>query len=240
MGLITPFNYLVFDGKSSADFGVWISGGGTFNAPARDVETVAVPGRNGLLYFDNGRFNNTDVVYPAFISRDFEPRIKAFRAWLCSKVGYKRLEDTYHPDEYRKAIYKSGLDVTAAVRNLGGSFDLAFDCMPQRFLKSGEIPVRFEAGGVLFNPTVYTAKPVIRCIGTAGSVTVGGVSVEITGASTYADIDCEEMEVTEGSTLLNSTTVLTDGAFPVIDPGKVEISFSGFSAVEITPNWWTL
>ena len=30
-------HYLTFDGKNSRDFGVWISGGGTFNAPARDL-----------------------------------------------------------------------------------------------------------------------------------------------------------------------------------------------------------
>lgn len=32
MGVI-PYQYFVFGGKSSADFGVWISGTGTYNAP---------------------------------------------------------------------------------------------------------------------------------------------------------------------------------------------------------------
>ena len=53
MGLKIPYNYITYSGKSSADYGVWVSGGGTFDAPSRDVQTVSVPGRNGDLTFDN-------------------------------------------------------------------------------------------------------------------------------------------------------------------------------------------
>lgn len=239
MGLI-PFNYLTYNGKNSADYGVWISGGGTYNAPARDVDMISVPGRNGDISFDNGRFQNITVTYPAFISRLFQYRIDDFRSWLCSHIGYQRLEDTYHPDEYRLAIYKGGLNVKTTSRNIAGSFDLTFECKPQRFLKSGEIPVEFAAAGNIYNPTDYASKPLIRCYGTSGSVTVGGVSVAVTGATTYADIDCELMEVYEGSTSLNSTTTLTNGEFPTIEPGTVAVSFTGFSSVEITPNWYKI
>ena len=236
----TPFEYLTFDGKNSADFGVWISGGGTYNAPARDVEMVSVPGRNGDISYDNGRFQNVAVTYPAFISRKFQHRIDDFRGWMCSHIGYKRLEDTYHPEEYRLAMYKSGLDVATTPRNLAGSFDLTFECKPQRFLKSGEVPTEFTAAGKIYNPTYYPAKPMIRCYGTSGSVTVGGVSVAVTSASEYVDIDCELMEVYEGSTSRNNTATLTDGEFPVIEPGEVDVSFTGFSTIEITPNWYMI
>ena len=236
----SPFEYLTFNGKNSAEFGVWISGGGTYNAPARDVEMVSVPGRNGDISYDNGRFQNVAVTYPAFISRKFKHRIDDFRSWMCSHIGYQRLEDTYHPEEYRLAMYKSGLAVTTAPRNLAGSFDLVFECKPQRFLKSGELPMIFDAAGVIYNPTDYAAKPLIRCHGTSGTVTVGGVSVAVTGASSYVDIDCELMEVYEGSTSRNNTTTLTNGEFPVIEPGEAAVSVTGFSSVEITPNWYMI
>lgn len=236
----SPFEYLTFNGKSSAEFGVWISGGGTYNAPARDVEMVSVPGRNGDISYDNGRFQNVAVTYPAFISRKFKHRIDDFRSWMCSHIGYQRLEDTYHPEEYRLAMYKSGLNVMTAPRNLAGSFDLVFECKPQRFLKSGELPMIFDAAGVIYNPTDYAAKPLIRCHGTSGTVTVGGVSVAVTGATSYVDIDCELMEVYEGSTSRNNTTTLTNGEFPEIAPGEAAVSFTGFSSVEITPNWYMI
>ena len=237
---VTPFHFLTFDDKSSGEFGVWISGSGTFNAPARDVSMVAVPGRNGDLTFDNGRFQNITVTYPAFISRRFQPRVDDFRAWICSRKGYCRLEDTYHPDEYRLAIYKSGLNVTPTAYNAAGRFDLAFDCKPQRFLKKGAHPVTFTAAGVIRNRTLYEARPLVRCYGNSGTVTINGIKVSVTGLSAYVDLDCDLMEAYEGSTSRNGTTTLENSKFPVLSPGDNEITFTGFTSVVITPRWWTL
>lgn len=48
-----------------------ISGYGTYGAPERDVEMVAIPGRNGDLIFDNGRFTNAEVYYDIGWARGF-------------------------------------------------------------------------------------------------------------------------------------------------------------------------
>lgn len=237
---VTPFHFLTFDDKSSGEFGVWISGSGTFNAPARDVSMVSVPGRNGDLTFDNGRFQNITVTYPAFISKRFQPRVDDFRAWICSRKGYCRLEDTYHPDEYRLAIYKSGLNVTPTSYNYAGRFDLAFDCKPQRFLKKGALPITFTAAGTIRNRTLYEARPLIRCYGTSGTVTINGVKISVTGLSAYVDLDCDLMEAYEGSTSRNGTTTLENSKFPVLAPGDNAVAFTGFTSVVITPRWWTI
>ena len=50
-----------FAGRSSKDFGIYLSGSGVFNAPERDVETISIPGRSGDLILDNGRFKNISV-----------------------------------------------------------------------------------------------------------------------------------------------------------------------------------
>ena len=239
MGVI-PYQYFIFGDKSSADFGVWISGTGTYDAPTRDIEMVPIPGRNGDLTFDNGRFSNIVVTYPAFISRKFRTRIDDFRAWLCANHSYVRLEDTYHPEEYRMALYKSGLSVDVAGRMSAGSFDIAFECKPQRYLKAGDEPISFTAAGMIYNPTLYQARPLLRCYGTSGTVTVNGTPVSVTGCSAYADIDCDLMEAYEGSTNRNGTTTLVNGEFPVLDPGENSVSFTGWSRVEVTPRWWTI
>ena len=240
MGLKIPYNYITYNGKSSADFGVWVSGGGTINAPARDVQSVSVPGRNGDLTIDNGRFVNIPVAYPAFVSNRFQPRIDEFRGWLCSQIGYQRLEDTYHPDEYRLGVYKSGLSVSPTARNLAGSFTLEFDCKPQRFLKKGALPITFTAAGTIRNRTLYEARPLIRCYGTSGTVTINGVKISVTGLSAYVDLDCDLMEAYEGSTSRNGTTTLENGKFPVLAPGDNAVAFTGFTSVVITPRWWTI
>lgn len=240
MGLKIPYNYITYNGKSSADYGVWVSGGGTFDAPSRDVQTVSVPGRNGDLTFDNGRFTNIPVTYPAFISNRFQPRIDDFRAWLCSHVGYQRLEDTYHPDEFRIGVYKSGLSVSPTARNLAGSFALTFDCKPQRYLKSGEQPMTFSASGVVRNPTNYAALPLIRCNGQSGTVTVNGKKVTITGCTNHVMLDCDMMEAYEGTANRNGTTTLNNGVFPTLAPGNNAVSFTGFTSVVITPRFFTI
>ena len=135
------FKKLYFDGQSSGDYGVYISGAGTFNAPEREVEMVSIPGRNGDLALDKGRFENVEGTYKAGLfgvdEIDFAKAISDFRNFLCSRKGYVRLEDDYNPDEYRMAVYKDGLDVDAKQLK-AGEFDIVFDCKPQRWLKSGE------------------------------------------------------------------------------------------------------
>lgn len=229
-------NYFIFNGESSADFGVWISGGGTYNAPARDVETAAVPGRNGMVTFDNGRFENIQLTYPAFISRRFQPRIDGFRAFLLSQRGYQRLEDTYHTDEFRLAIFHSALSVETTARNLAGAFDIIFDCKPQRFLKSGENFLSVSSGSVLFNPTRFTALPLIRATGN-GTLTIGGTTITVSGNSGQIYLDSDLQDAYLGSTNKNSKVTPT---FPVLEPGDNLVTITGLTNVAIMPRWWTI
>ena len=86
MGLM--FKSLTFDGTSSKDYGVYITGEAVFNAPERNVEMIDIPGRNGAYALDHGNFNNIEVSYPAGIfadnEEDFAQAISDFRNFLCS------------------------------------------------------------------------------------------------------------------------------------------------------------
>lgn len=136
-------NSLIFDGINSADYGVILSGGGTYATPERDVTVVSVPGRNGDVILDNGRYNNIQIVYTAGISKGFETKFLPFIGALKSVKGYARLFDSYHPEEFRLASFRSELVPEVGTIMRSGKFELVFDCMPQRFLKSGELPVSF-------------------------------------------------------------------------------------------------
>ena len=117
-----------FNGINSGDYGVFIGGDAVYNAPARVVEMIAVPGRNGALAMDEGRYENIEVTYPAFLAdttqADFASRVSELRNALCSVTGYQRLVDDYNPNEYRLAVYKSGLEVTPTQYNRAGGFDI--------------------------------------------------------------------------------------------------------------------
>lgn len=175
------FKAFTFDGESSRDYGVYITGSAVFNAPERDVEMISIPGRDGAFAQDRGRFSNIEVTYPAglfgFTEEDFAEGVSDLRNWLASKKGYVRLEDDYNPDEYRLAVYKSGLEVDLATLK-SGEFSLTFDCKPQRYLKSGETAIEVEDGDTITNPTLFESRPMLEVDG-YGAISLNGETVSI-------------------------------------------------------------
>ena len=194
MGLL---NYLTFDGVKTSDYGVFISGEGTFNAPERRGELINIPGRNGALFIDEGSFENIEVTYPAFIGSNvdnvFRNRLAALRNEYKTRVSYVRLEDTYHPDEFRLAFYQSGLEVEPWALNRSGQFELIFNCKPQRFLKSGETVETYTANGYITNPTLFDALPLIKVEGD-GQVAIGSYTFTVSDNPGVIYIDTEIME----------------------------------------------
>ena len=167
-------NYLIFNGQSSDVFGMVISGSGTYNAPKRKYDTFTVPGRNGTLKIDGGSFENISVTYTAAIVHNLNSNAAALREWLLSPSGYCRLEDTYHPGEFRLAQFSGGVEFSDFSQFLrAASFNLTFDCKPQRFLKAGENPISNPA--TVYNPTSFSAKPMIKFTAAAksGNVVIG-------------------------------------------------------------------
>ena len=172
------FKSLTFDGEDSRDYGVYITGQAVFNAPEREVEMISIPGRNGQFALDKGRFENIEVTYPAGIfantEAEFAEAVSNFRNLLCSKRGYVRLQDEYHPDEYRMAIYKSGLELENVALK-AGEFEITFDCKPQRYLTSGEEEV--TVGGSGASETVSGA--IVQIDNPDGNIEVQSLSVSL-------------------------------------------------------------
>lgn len=185
MGIMKGFT---FDGIESLTYGVGITGEAVYNAPTRDVEMFSIPGRNGEYALDHGRFNNIEVTYPAGYGdsnqSDFATNMINFRNALASRVGYCRLTDEYNPDEYRLAVYKSGLDVSPTHYSRAGQFDITFDCKPQRFLTSGETAVSKARNSTITNPTLFDSHPLLKfnSSGSDGSITLGSQVIKIYSA----------------------------------------------------------
>jgi len=177
------FKSLIFDDIDSRNYGVYITGEAVYNAPEREVEMITIAGRNGQLALDKGRFENIEVTYPAGIfadtQADYAKAISDFRNALCSKVGYQRLTDEYNVDEYRMAVYKSGLEVSSV--NSAGEFQITFDCQPQRFLMSGEAPITVASGDTILNPAHFDSKPMLEVEG-YGTIEFNGFEIELENA----------------------------------------------------------
>lgn len=241
---------LIFNGRPLSDFGLRVSGSGTYDAPKKIVETVTVPGRNGALLTETGAYANATLKYDGFITLDFEHNAAALREWLYSSNGYCRLEDSYHLDEFRLAAFHGDMKFSPFL-NRAGTVQLIFDCMPQRFLKSGEEPISVLSGSILFrNPTLFPADPIV-IIHSRSSVdaTLAYGSTTISVAAFADDYDIE-------IDALNRNAHLTNGSVPVfvndslnahitiagdmkIPAGNVRFSVSNCTA-EIIPRWWRI
>lgn len=140
-------NYFILDGVDSRDYGVYISGQGTFSAPQKAYTFYNVPGRNGAILGNEHRLENIEVSYEAFIYTDFDNNIAKFRTFLLSLNGYVKLIDSYHPDEYRYAVYTGPFNPEVTKMNDAGSFVITFNCKPQRYLISGDTTMSWVNGG---------------------------------------------------------------------------------------------
>ncbi len=233
-------NYVVFAGKNLKDFGLVFSGTGTHGAPLRDYSTVAIPGKNGELYIDNGRYMNIKTTYHVGVKKPVARNLRDLRNFLGSVTGYQRLEDSYHPEVFRLAMLSKEISPEVSVRGRIGELDLEFNCKPQRFLKAGEEETEYASGSVIYNNTMMKALPLIRVYGT-GALAIGNETITINSANGYTDIDCDLMDAYKGSTNCNDNITLTSGEFFHLAPGENGISFgSGITRVIVKPRWWML
>ena len=251
-------NYLTIDGVDSRDFNLYISGQGTFKAPARIYDVVSIPGRNGDLIISDNKYENIEVTYPAFIFSDFDNKIADLRSFLLSRNGYFRLEDTYHPGEYRQAYYQGPFEPDVESNNKVGSFDLVFNCKPQRWLLSGDTKLTANTGEMLplVNPTRFPAWPTFYVYGAgtfsyywldSGGVFRGAdftIADSITGGLPTI-IDTETMFIYGynllGKILNRSSAVTISGDVPSIPgSGSGKIDYVTATKVEVYPRWWTL
>ena len=261
---------LRFDGQCSSHYGLLVTGTGTYDAPERDVEMICVPGRNGDLVRDNGRFQNIAVSYPVGIARDFPERAADLREWLLGGTGYRRLEDDYDPLHYRMALFAGPVSFDVAALCRAGQATLRFNCKPQRFLKSGERWTTVGGGYKIHNPTPFAAKPLIKIqMGPPVSVVdyatipihIGEYTFEVDpfyGEAVDLYIDCESQDIyfVGEITGIDQSKVRSMGAaavygledFPVLEPGDTAISWEVpdlngkdcIAAIQMQPRWWTV
>ena len=234
-------NYFIFAGESSLDYGIGISGSGTYNKPPKRVETQSVPGRNGDLVIEDGSYENLEYTFPAYIVEDLPVRIDGLAAMLLSAKGYQRIEDTYHPEHFRMGVYTKGLDIETGTLNAYGRFDITFNVKPQKFLLSGEHETAFTDNGIITNPTRFASKPLIRVYGT-GVLGINSESVTITDADEYTDLDCDAEEAYKDSYVnnCNGNVILSGSNYPRLTAGDNHISLDGITKVVIIPRWFTL
>lgn len=235
-------NYFFFNGARSIDKGLTIEYCPSVGTGQRVVEKISVPGRSGDLVIDTGAYGNYIQPYEIWFKDGLRGTTRAARdiaQWLLSGVGYMRLEDTYDPEIFRLAMFTGPFDVENWML-IAGRATLEFDCQPQRWLKTGQLPVAVQSGQSLIN-TWQPAKPLIQVTGTGdGTLVVGGSTISISDMTGAITLDSETEDAYSGTENLNNN-VQVNGGYPILQNGETAVSFSGgIIAVRITPRWWSI
>ena len=217
-----------FGGTSSGNYNMFITSASAYGAPERAVEMMEIPGRNGHYALDHGRFENVEVTYHVVVHDDnntsFQSGMSDVRNWLCSQIGYQRLEDDYNANEYRMAVYRSGLEVEGEDTFWNGAeFDIVFDCKPQRWLTSGEVKSSISSGSSVTNPTLFDAHPLIEFKG-YGNISIGGKTINV------ASIPIGNILLSNGSTFTVKNQTSSTPIHTPAEIGSITIDISNLNA----------
>jgi phage-related protein len=160
---------------------------------------------------DKGYYENIlikyDVVVQASTQQEFREAVSDYRNAIVSQLGYQRLTDKYHPEEYRLAMYDSGFDENPSFHGSNAVFTLKFNCKPQRFLIDGEDEVAITSGDTLTNPTLYEAHPLIVAEGTGG-INIGDQFIQLS-QGTLEDVTLAQEASASNKTGSTATCTVT-------------------------------
>lgn len=236
------FPFYIYDEKNSKDFNIVVENVKTLNAPARDVTITSVPGRNGDLITDNGRFLNIDMTYEIAIRKmpncSVEEIFNQLKTWLLSDYNYKKLIDSFDINHFRYARYAGGVEPTKIFSNIIKA-TITFNCKPFRYLTNEKI-ILVDNKSIIYNPENYFSLPHIKIYG-SGDITlmINNSEYNFKGIEEYIELDSEILSAYKGLELQNSKMTSVD--FPKLQPGSNNISWVGnVEKIEIIPRWRSL
>ena len=242
--MIEKLPYFVFKDKRSLDYGLVISNKTVYKSAVRDVNVTSVPGRDGDLIIDNGRYKNVSIGYDLQLISGMTPwsipeLAQILKDWLLPEPGYFKLWDTYDPRYYRMAAFVDAVDVEQQLKEVG-SLSLKVNCKPFRYSSDGQQTITLTAAGDLYNGEAYPSKPYIKVTGSGNiTLTVNDTDYTLSAVSSSIELDSEMMNAFSGTTNLNASFSGMD--FPIFKPGINTISWTGtVSKVEIIPRWCCL
>ena len=236
-----PFFY--FKEHSSLDFGLYVKEKNVYKGAQRDVTYTSVPGRDGDLIIDNGRYKNVKIKYKLELlnssPRSFAELARLIRNWLLVTPGYFKLWDTYDREYFRLASFSGEVDIEQELRDYG-SLNITLNCKPFRYELSGQEMITTTTARHIYNAQAYPSKPYIKLYGSGTlSLYLNGSYYYFTDVEDYIEIDSEIMKCYKGTTSLDNK--MTSDGFPIFVPGDNYVSKNqNVTRIDIIPRWCTI
>ena len=233
--------YIVFNGHSSKEFGLYISSDFKIKSAKNDIQVVEIMGRDGAVLIPNKRLLPVDQSIPFFIKlktsdrRSLTDVAQEISAWLHTST-WTELKLSWDPLYTYRAIMLEDFEIEETLRKFG-KLSITFKLHPVKYLESGKLLSTVSNGETIVNPTTLPSKPYFELRGT-GNVTVriGEESMSFKNVSTGINVDCEKCSAWFGQTAAYDQLV-TDN-FLKIQPGINTIRLDNSSFIlRLRPNW---
>ena len=250
------------DDVCSADLGIVVQGFPTFSTAEPRATLYSIPGRNGDLCVWDGSYENISAEIKCYIANtsDVETALAATNGWL-NYGAYKKFVISSELGRYRLARVTNAAEIAIRMGALA-PFSVKLNCKPQRFYDD-DTPRVFGNSGKITNPTVFDAKPLLRCHWANGAQKGGNEFLTITNEKgtcriglgllaqvpipDYIDVDLDSLSAVTSNGY--NVPLSFEGVHPVFCPGDTEFASSNslaspnmewFGQIDVYPRWWTL
>lgn len=228
-----------FNGVSSTTHGLRVTSDYVINSTGNDVETVAVPGRDGDLLISKNRLKSVTIELPCALlsNRKLTDAGSEISNWL-NVDGYKDLTLSWDPDFIYRSAFIETFEIASLMRQFG-KVKLNFLTYPVKFYKQGRTTQTLSNGATVNGLGNVKAKPIITLVGSGDcTLTINGRKTKLKAVQNRITLDMQANQVYSGN-LQAWDKVVRSPQFqmPYLDYGRNLISWDGNFTVTMIPNW---
>lgn len=228
-----------FNGVSSTTHGLRVTSDYVINSTGNDVETVAVPGRDGDLLISRNRLKSVTIELPCTVlsNRKLTDAGSEISNWL-NVDGYKDLTLSWDPDFIYRSAFIETFEIAGLMRQFG-KVKLNFLTYPVKFYKQGRATQTLSNGATINGLGNVKAKPIITLVGSGDcTLTINGRKTKLKAVQNKITLDMQANQVYSGN-LQAWDKVVRSPQFqmPYLDAGRNLISWDGNFTVSMIPNW---
>lgn len=216
--------YFIFKGEKSTDLGIIIQELPPISKSQKNIDIIAINGRNGNLHIDNGTYKSK--TYSIKCTLMDESKINLLKTLLDSSG---KLELSTEPNIEYNASITNQIDFSKYLKYLK-EFVINFDVDPIGYAKTSTTNTysssenTFDVGGTA------NVAPIITVTGT-GTFTLNNKQVEV--LETGVTIDCFLMNCTKNNLNKNNKVILDE--FPELVVGENTLTLgTGITSIEIS------
>jgi len=228
-----------FNGVSSTAHGLRVTRDYVINSTGIDVETVAVPGRDGDLLISKNRLKSVTLELPCTVlsNRKLTDAGSEISNWL-NVDGYKDLTLSWDPDFIYRSAFIETFEIASLMRQFG-KVKLNFLTYPVKFYKQGRTTQTLSNGATVNGIGNVNAKPIITLVGSGDcTLTINGRKTKLRAVQNTITLDMQARQVFSGNLPAWDKVVRAPQyQMPYLDAGRNLISWDGDFTVKMAPYW---